>query len=117
MCFRKLQPFNTEPSKYLQVEPSSRALSPGSITLRWLQVIQLGPQSSAAEKAAWALYDACLDNPVNRAAVREAGGVPPLVALLAAQREGGGRGGPAASAAWALLQLSSGDDANAGVQP
>ena len=78
-------------------------------------MVQLGCQSSAAEKAAWAIYDACLDNPLNRAAVREAGGVPPLVALLASQQEGGGQGGPAASAAWALLQLSSGNDANAGV--
>lgn len=79
-----------------------------------VQVVQLGPHSSVAEKAAWALYDACLDNPMNWRAVREAGGVPPLVALLAVQQEGGG---PAASAAWALLQLSAGDDANAEARP
>lgn len=84
---------------------------------RLFQVVQLGPHSSVAEKAAWALYDACLGNPMNRSAVREAGGVAPLVALLAAQQEGGGPCGPAASAAWALLQLSAGDDANVEASP
>ena len=64
---------------------------------------RLGTESSAAEKAAWALYDACFDNQANRGAVRAAGGVPALVALLQDSV-----GGPVRSAAWALAQLIQG---------
>jgi len=69
--------------------------------LRPPQVVRLGADSSAAEKAAWALYDACFDNPDNREAVRTAGGVPALVELLLHS----GGSGPIPSAAWALAQL------------
>ena len=75
------------------------------------QVVRLGAESSAAEKAAWALYDACFDNPDNREAVRAAGAVPALVALLQH-----GAGGSVPSAAWALAQLMQGSQEAAEVR-
>lgn len=44
---------------------STKTLAPAA------QVVWLGPESSAAEKAAWALYDACFDNQVSRTVQRK----------------------------------------------
>ena len=95
LCFRGLQlPTPASYACYIAVWSRGKCLENASTLQHFVsvvgltgavsvaQVVGLCPGSSAAEKAAWTLYDACFDNPLNREAVQAAGGVPPLVSLL-----------------------------------